>query len=177
MMETCEKFAKDHNLQYSTNENPKKSKTKCVAFLKKQRNLKPIKLNGKDLPWIDSPDSVIHLGNTFESNLNGMSSDILKKRAIFIQRTNEILQEFHFASPETKFHLNNIYNLSFTGSPLWDLFSASMERLEYNRALRLIWNIPITSHRYLLEPLSEGPHLKFVLLKRFLNFKTQIYKS
>ena len=87
--------------------------------------------------------------------------------------------EDHFATPETKLQLNNIYNMSFTGSPLWDLFGDPMNSLEktYNRAIRMIWDIPITSHRYLIEPLSEEAHLKFVFLKIFLNFKTQVYNS
>ena len=179
MMNICEKFAREHNLQFSTNDNPKKSKIKCIAFLKKPRKLKPIKLNGKDLPWIESPETVLHLGTTFESNLDGLSSDILKKRATFIQKTNEILQEFKFATPGTKFHLNNIYNMSFNSSPLWDLFGESSASLEktYNKALRMMWDIPMTSHRYILEPLSGETHLKFVLLKRFLNFENQVNNS
>ena len=48
MMSTCEKFASEHNLQFSTNPDPKKSKTKCVAY-------------GNNLPWINSPDTVNHL--------------------------------------------------------------------------------------------------------------------
>ena len=108
MMKTCEKFAKEHNLQFSTNENPQKSKTKCLAYLIKPRNLKPIKLNGNNLPWMNFPDTVKHLGTTIDNSHNGLSSDILQKRAKFIQGNNELLQEFHFADPETKCHLNNV---------------------------------------------------------------------
>ena len=50
MMSICEEFAKEHNLSFSTNVNPKKSKTKCVAFLKTPRPLSTIKLNGNNLP-------------------------------------------------------------------------------------------------------------------------------
>ena len=69
--------------------------------------------------------------------------------------------------------------MSFNSSSLWDLFSDSMDSLEktYNRSVRLIWDIPTVSHRYIIEPLSGGPHLKFVLLKRFLNFRSQVEKS
>ena len=179
MLRICEKFAIEHNLQFSTNENPKKSKTKCVAFLKKKRNLEPIKLNGKNLPWIEFPDTVIHLGSTTDNGNLGMSSDIKIKRARYIQRNNELLQEFYFADPETKFHLNNIYNMSFSGSPLWDLFSEETDHLlkTYNKSLRIMWDIPLQSHKYMLEPLSGKTHLKFQLFKRFLNFKQQIFKS
>ena len=81
MMKICEEFALEHNLSFSTNANPKKSKTKCVAFLKKPRALSPIKLNGNNLPWINSPDTVVHLGMTIDNSFNGLSSDIKQKRA------------------------------------------------------------------------------------------------
>ena len=81
MMDTCEKFDKDQNLQFSTNPDPRKSKTKCIAFLKKPRELKPIKLNGNNLPWINSPEKVIHLGTTLTNGNYMFESDILQKRA------------------------------------------------------------------------------------------------
>ena len=84
MMSTCDKFATDHNLQFSTNLIPKKSKTKCLAYLKKERPLKPIKLNGNNLPWISSPDNVSHLGNTIDNSCNLVACDIMEKRARFI---------------------------------------------------------------------------------------------
>ena len=35
-------------------------------------------------------------------------------------------------------------------------------------------NIPRETHRYLIEPISERKHLKFILIKRFLGFKNQV---
>ena len=109
----------------------------------------------------------IHLGNSFENIGDFMSSDIRQKRARYIQRNNELIQEFYFAHPQTKNHINNIYNMSFSGSPLWDLFSEDVISLEkiYNTSLRLMWNIPRETHRYLLEPLSNQAHLKIIFLK------------
>ena len=49
--------------------------------------------------------------------------DIKEKRAKFIDRTNEIFQEFHFGHPDSKCKVNNIYNSQFNGSPLRNLFS------------------------------------------------------
>ena len=101
------------------------------------------------------------------------------KRAIFIQRNIELNQEFRFADPETKYHLNNIYNMSFYGSSLWDLFGDEIDSLlkTFNKSIRILWDIPLETHRYLIEPLCGKPHLKFLLFKRFLNFKQQIFKS
>ena len=50
MIKTCEKFAKIHHLQYSTDPDPKKCKTKCIAFLSKQRELPKMELCGDSLP-------------------------------------------------------------------------------------------------------------------------------
>ena len=37
MLNTCADYAFEHNLTFSKNDNPKKSKTKCTAFLHKKR--------------------------------------------------------------------------------------------------------------------------------------------
>ena len=42
------------------------------------------------------------------------------KRAKYINRNNNLMQEFHFAHPVTKFTVNKIYNTDFTGSNLSD---------------------------------------------------------
>ena len=47
MMKMCEDFSKDHNLQFSTNPIVRKSKTKCVAFLKKEQNFEANKAKWK----------------------------------------------------------------------------------------------------------------------------------
>ena len=46
MLNTCADCAFEHNLTFSTNDNPKKSKTKCMAFLHKKRSLKELTLCG-----------------------------------------------------------------------------------------------------------------------------------
>ena len=37
MLKTCEDYAKEHNLVFSTDPSPIKSKTKCIAYLKTER--------------------------------------------------------------------------------------------------------------------------------------------
>ena len=39
MLNVCEMYASDHNLCFSTDPDPNKSKTKCMAFLQKKRNI------------------------------------------------------------------------------------------------------------------------------------------
>ena len=119
MLRTCEEYAKEHNLVFSTDPSPIKSKTKCIAYLKTERYLRKLQLCGNDLPWVDSCK---HLGNKFENKMDGMKQDLLEKRARYISRNMELIQEFSFAHPDTKLKVNQIYNYHFTGSPLWNLF-------------------------------------------------------
>ena len=59
MVKSCEEYSASHNLTISTHSDIKKCKTKCMAFINKRRPLMHIKLNGKNLPWVDSSK---HLG-------------------------------------------------------------------------------------------------------------------
>ena len=69
----CSDYTKHHNLSFSTHKNPKKSNTKCMSFLKKKRILKNMKLNDKNLPWVNS---VMHHGATITDALNDMGQDL-----------------------------------------------------------------------------------------------------
>ena len=53
MLITCEEYALEHNLKFSTNPVLSKCKTKCMAFLFKKRDLRKLKLCGNNLPWDD----------------------------------------------------------------------------------------------------------------------------
>ena len=176
MLTTCEKYAVGHNLSFSTNENVNKCKTKCMTFIKTNRNLKSMKWCRHNLPWVKSAR---HLRNKIEDKLNGMRQDMREKRAQFIQKNNEICQEFSFANLSTKIRLNNIYNTHFTSSPIWDLFCAEAISIEktWNVAMRKMMKLDRCSHRYLIEPLSKTRHIKFSLMKRFINVTHKIVES
>ena len=45
IISTIEEYAVEHNLRFSTNPEPRKCKTKVIAFLKKERPLPDITLN------------------------------------------------------------------------------------------------------------------------------------
>ena len=87
----------------------------------------------------------------------------------------------HFLSSLHKFHLNYVYkyNSSFSGSPLWDLFSRESEMIEntWNTSARIMFDLSFRTHRYFVEPVSGKVHIKNILLKRFLGFLNQIKKS
>ena len=102
----------------------------------------------------------------------GIKQDMKVKRAMVIQKNNELCQEFYFCHPFSKLKLNQIYNFSYTGCQLWDLFCPEAEHLEntYNVSVRRMLGLPQSTHRYLIQPLANGQHLKQVLIKRFLQF-------
>ena len=176
MITNCGKFAKELNLTFSTNDDPRKSKTKCMAFLKKERPLSNIKLNGKDLPWVKSAK---HLGSKITDDSGSLCSDLMEKRAIYINKVNELSQEFYYAHPSTRVRINSIFNSHFYGSPLWDLFGREADRLykTWNVSQRILLGLPRQSHRYFVEPLSGARHIQYSLFERYIRFVKNIESS
>ena len=141
----CWTPAFEHNLTFRTNRNPKKSKTKCMAFLHKKRSLKELTLWDKSLPSVGYGK---HFGNTIVNNIDYMSQDTTENRAQYIRRNNEFSQEFSFAYPTTKCLINNIFNTHFTGSSLWHLLNKATEMLEtsWNVSQRIVFASHTQSH-------------------------------
>ena len=67
-------------LKFSTDKDPKKSKTRCLTFLQKERVIKEVKLCDNKLPWVDSCK---HLDNTIVANKEKdiRTKDIKMKKA------------------------------------------------------------------------------------------------
>ena len=120
-----------------------------------------------------------NLGNMIENKINGMKLDLKQKRCQYITKNNEIMQEFHSSHPDALLKLNQIHNTHFTGSPLWKLFTEDATRMEstWNKSVKLMMDLPLSTHRRLIEPLSGYTHISTVLIKRFLSFVSQIRKS
>ena len=174
MVNICHEFVGSKSLQFSTNENPVKSKTKCLIFSKKAEegvNILPVKLSGVPLPWVSQ---VKHLGNMLQLD-NSMRMDVCQKRGKFIGKMQSLLQEFSYVDPHTFMRITNLFNTSFYGSSLWDLFSNDCEKLfkSWNVAVRQAFRVHRCTHRYLIEPISGTVHPKVELLARFVTF----YKS
>ena len=96
MLYVCQDYAVEHNLVFSTDPAPAKSKTKCIFFCGRPGRVRypdPVQLDGKDLPWVESAD---HLGHTLHQ-LNNMEKDCKRARARFIEKTVQLREEFSFA--------------------------------------------------------------------------------
>ena len=113
ILRTCEEFAASHNLKFSTDPDPVKCKTKCMAFLSKPRALPDMYLCGNPLPWVSS---LKHLGTMVTNTIDGCQQDMRQKNARYIDKNCTLDQEFYFAHPSVKLKLNTIYNSHFYGS-------------------------------------------------------------
>ena len=178
MINISHRFAAKMNLRFGTNAIPDKSKTKCIIFSQKRQVKGPIKeivLDGNILPWVTQ---VKHLGHTIEAD-NSMSADVNQKRCTFIGKVNSLMQEFHFATPEVLLKLVQTYACNVYGANVWNLFSKESQKLftSYNVAIRNIFNLPRTTHRYLIEPVSDAPHLYSMLLSRYVTFSKSLLEN
>ena len=171
MINISQKYAQKLNLKFGTDLNPEKSKTKCLAFTKSRRAAAPMKditLDGYALPWVKQ---VKHLGHTLQTD-NSMKIDICLKRGAYIGKVNSILQEFYYADSSVLMKLIGSYCCSMYGSNVWDLFSPESQKLyrSYNVTLRTVYGLPRTTHKYLLERISDTPLLFLQLLARYVTF-------
>ena len=83
MLEICEDFATRNHLQFSTDPNPVKAKSKCIFMtgprLRNQNKPVPLQLYGVDLPWVEKAS---HLGHELHQDCN-MDYDCNCKRGRF----------------------------------------------------------------------------------------------
>ena len=99
MISVCEKYALENNLLFSTDDNPERSKTKCLFMCGKSGPKvefpAPLKLNGRDLPWVEKGT---HLGRELHQSCS-MEYDAKCKRGSFIGKSTDIREMFAFAKP------------------------------------------------------------------------------
>ena len=87
MLRICENFAEEHNMKFSTDDDPSKCKKKCTAFTRKYMNLPTLTLCGTTLPWVDR---FKHLGHTISNKGCFTDEDVLIKRAQYINKNRKI---------------------------------------------------------------------------------------
>ena len=105
----AENYASDHKISFSTHHLPAKSKTKGMVFSHREQGWSPapLMLCGNQLPWVKDAK---YIGNFISNIADGLSKDVRIKRAMFIERNCDIVQEFPFAHPSMKCSINRTYN-------------------------------------------------------------------
>lgn len=175
MVSICQQHATDNNLIFSTDQDPKKSKTMCIAFNSNSTDqLAPIKLNEDNLPWVVKAK---HIGNYLHQD-GTTDHDVRVKKGIFIQSAMELNQEFASLPADLKMRLNSLYNSHFSGSSIWRFESEDAGHLfsSWNKNIKLVYDLPWSTHRWILEEIT-GSNLKIVLFARFVKFVNAILKS
>ena len=173
MLDTCQRFARKCNLQFSTDPNPTKSKTKCIFVCGQARKaLKPVPLvlDGKDLPWVES---ALHLGHVLHET-GSMEQDVKVKRATFIDESTKVREEFGFASPTEILKAVKVYVGSHYGSNLWQLDSVVVNQYfsAWRTCVKLAWQLPRGTHTYFVDHLLSGDmtSVRIDALSRYAKF-------
>ena len=119
-MSICEDYARRHNLVFSTDPDPRKSKTKCLLFRLNAREIEPaqIILNGRPLPWVDNAS---HLGHELHTTGN-QDMDCRLRRYAYIGQSTELMGIFQYANASQKLSAIQTYACALYGSNLWDLY-------------------------------------------------------
>ena len=99
MLDVASTFASEVGLEFSTDPNPTKSKSKAIYVLGRSVGLQkpePLRLSGQHLPWVPH---ATHLGHEFHED-GTMSMDTRMHRGSFINRRLEVHDTFFFAAPD-----------------------------------------------------------------------------
>ena len=99
MLAICDSYAEKYNVKFSTDLNPRKSKSKALYFVGHRKSGVPVPapliLTGKDLPWVDRCD---HLGHSLTTDCK-FDQDCREKRAAFIDSSVKVREMFSLAHP------------------------------------------------------------------------------
>ena len=81
--------------------------------------------------------------------------------------------------PRCRIKLYKIYNCHFSGCQTWNLFSQGAEKYysTYNRSVKVMADLPFATHRYLIEPITEEPHMSITVIRNYLKLILSIKKS
>ena len=181
MIEVCEVYASEHNLEFSTHPEPTKSKTKCVYFCGRVGNRvrypDPLYLDGKALPWVETAD---HLGHTLHQ-LTSMEKDCHRARGKFISKSVEIRDQLGYADPLHKLKAVQIMCTDAYGCMLWDLASSSSEQFFkcWNTCVKLCYDVPRSTFTYLIEGYlaADVAPLRNQVLARYAGFYRGLLSS
>ena len=142
MLRICEQYAAENNLEFSTDPNPDKSKSKCIFMSGHMKKAQPVNLQlyGVDLPWIKT---ATHLGHELSSECN-MEEDMRCKRGAFISKSAEVRESFDFAQPNQILQAVRTYCFDMYGAMTWSLYSDKAKQVfnTWSTCVKLAWGSP-----------------------------------
>ena len=181
MIKICEEFGADNNLKFSTDNNPAKSKTKCLYMcgprVRKMVYPASLQLYGRDLPWVTH---ATHLGHELHQDCT-MDMDTRMKRASYINNSTDIRSLFSFALPTQVLNSIKVYSAHFYGANLWDLYGdmAGQVYRSWNTTVKLVWNLPRSTHNYFVDHLlaESFSSIRKSILVEYVGFLHRLGKS
>lgn len=178
MLRVVERFGAARNLRFSSDPNPRLSKSKCILFSRTESSYpEPLVLNGETLPWVES---ALHLGHTLHRS-GSMEQDCKVRRAIFISRSLEVREQFGFAIPTQQLRAIQILCCDAYGSPLWRLDSAAATSFfkAWSGCVRRVYRLPLNTFTYLVEGhLASGfVPVRNQVLSRYAGFYHRLLDS
>ena len=180
MLKICEKYADDHNLEFSTDDVPARSKSKCVYFcgrLNKVNYPDPLELAGRKLPWVINAD---HLGHTLCQTVT-MDKDCHRARSKFIMRSTEVRESLVFSHPFVTLKAIQSLCMDAYGAMIWDLGSSSAEQFFkcWNTCVKMVYNVPRNTFTYLVEGFLAANYvsLRNQVLARYGGFYRRLATS
>ena len=180
MLKCCEEYALEQYLEFSTDPDPNKPKSKCIYFKGKVRNRElpdHLVLLGEKLPWVEK---VEHLGHLLHQSCS-LEHDAAVKRARFIDKTVELREVFSFALPSQVIRAVQIYASDCYGVMLYDLASQSSESYfkAWNTCVKLIWDVPRSTYTYIVEnTLAAGfDSLRNQVYARYVTYFQKLFQS
>ena len=125
-------------------------------------------LNEETIIWVDS---VKHLGNIINNDLNDID-DCKMKCSSFISSFNTLHFSYANVKPCILSKLFKSFCTSYYGSILWSLSSEGFRKITtlWNIAVRKIFILPNTTHRHLLGPLLNQPHVNQRVIAMKFNY-------
>ena len=129
MLDVASSFAREVGLQFSTDPDPAKSKSKGIYMVGRQTGLvkpAPLVLSGQALPWVAHAS---HLGHEFNED-GTKDMDTRMRRGCFIGRCLEVQEAFHCATPDNTLAAVKLY--------CGDLYGGMLARLDSPAAVQLM---------------------------------------
>ena len=172
MLDTASSFAKEVGLEFSTDPDPSKSKSKAIFVTGTRRGLvkpAPLMLSGRPLPYVRQ---ATHLGHEF-CETGTMETDTRMRRGALIGRFLEVQEAFSFAAPTEVLGAIKLYCGDLYGGMLSPIYSQAVKQLTncWNTAVKDVWGVPRQTHTVFTRWLAGGhTSLRDDLLARWPNF-------
>ena len=158
IIQEVEKFALESNIEFSTDPDPAKSKSKLIFVCGRSPGLTkpgPLLLCGRPLPWVSTAS---HLGHKLHES-GDLRHDVIVKQAVLISKSVEVHDSFTFASPPSVLKALQVYCSSYYGSLAgWELEEVKAQKFYgvWRLNVLLTHKLPRATRRYFLPKLAPG---------------------